>query len=602
MLKRILILFLSFLPLAGVAQPYVAMPAVLGDGAVLQADDIITIWGWANPNSNITVETSWGERAIVKSDYASCWKLRLHTPAPTFEPQSITVSGNKGVKFIVKDILIGQVWLCAGQSNMNWSAAHGVLEPELIESNPSIRVFTVPKKSSPAALDDVKGEWSRCEGDAAKWFSAVGLYFGAKLASELNQPIGLVNVSWGGTPVEVWMRPEDINANAAMIDSWKTLPYSNRKGWLPGGAFNAMISPLKHFACTGVIWYQGESNRGNADFYADEFGLMIEGWRGAFDRELPFYFVQIAPKEYNGGDDQGALVREQQEQVWHAVPKTGMVNISDKVDDLKNIHPKDKRPVGERLAAFALAEVYGKDAGKYKSPYFKSAEIKKNRIIVSFEEASGGLQCSGAAIEGLEIGDSQAFFPAQGMILGEQIVAWSNQVKSPKYVRYAFGLNPGNLSDSAGNPVLPFRSDKTQKERETSVKVSYNSAVELRELKDGAIPFLNRKYPIYGVPKELTGLKMLSHNGGSDITHKITITSDEGGVVMILARDNGRSEKALEGWKPDRSVNIVYKTNDPAKPGILIPWTRRFKKGETVTLEGTEFAGFTLVAPSIVLE
>ena len=604
--------------LCAAAQPFLNLPSLFSDGMVLQADDMVTIWGWCDPNTPVTVEPSWGEKTMAKSDYSGLWKVRVKTPGASFEPASFTVSTKRHPGVTVKDILFGQVWLCTGQSNMNWSAAHGIKDVEMVAENKAIRLFTVPKKASQNPQDNVFGKWSACEGDASKWFSAVGLFFGARLAAELNQPIGLINASWGGTPVELWTPREKMESNHAMMHGWKSLPYATRRGWDIGSAYNAMIAPITPFAVAGAIWYQGEANRRNASLYAEEFSLMIAAWREAFGKEMPFYFVQIAPKDYNGADEQGALVREQQDFVARSVAKTGMVNISDAVDDLKNIHPKNKRPVGERLAAYALAEVYGKEMGKYKSPRYASLEIKKNRAIVSFEEAEGGLECRGSSITGLEIGDGTAFHPAQGMIQGDKMVVWSNQVKSPVAVRYCFGLTIGNVFDKAGNPLLPFRTDspaspeaedeRPAKAAATAVPVSASavtvscSGAEIRTLKEGTAFFTNRKYVVSQVPKVLSGMKMASHDGGSNPPQNIEISVSETCTVRILARNNSRTSGVLADWNPHPEMKVVYPTNDPAKPGEVILWTRLFAAGEKLRLSVADFAGITVIANEIVLK
>ena len=619
MIKKLIILAAALqFALSAAAQPFLNLPSLFSDGMVLQADDMVTIWGWCDPNTPVTVETSWGEKAITKSDFSTLWKVRLKTPKASFDPASFTVSTKRHPGVTVKDILFGQVWLCTGQSNMNWSAAHGIKDVEMVAENKAIRLFTVPKKASQNPQDDVCGKWSACEGDASKWFSAVGLFFGTRLAAELNQPIGLINASWGGTPVELWTPKEKMETNLAMVQGWKSLPYGTRQGWDIGSAYNAMIAPIANFAAAGAIWYQGESNRRNASLYAEEFSLMIAAWREAFGRELPFYFVQIAPKDYNGADDQGALVREQQDMVARSVAKTGMVNISDAVDDIKNIHPKDKRPVGERLAAYALAEVYGKEIGKYKSPRYASMEVKKNRAIISFEEAEGGLECRDSAIAGLEIGDGTAFYPAQGMIQGDKMVVWSNQVKSPVAVRYCFGLTIGNVFDKAGNPLLPFRTDASAAPKAVSESPAKSAAAagavsasavtvscpgaEIRTLQDGTVFFLNRKYVATQVPKGLSGLKIASHEAGSNPPQTIEISVSEACTVKILARNNSRTTGALADWNPHPEMKVVYPTNDPAKPGEVILWTRLFAAGEKLSLSVADFAGITVIANEIVLK
>lgn len=465
MKRTFAILTALLLALAANAQPFISLPSLISDGMVLQADSMVRLWGWADPNVTISIETSWGEKAEVKTGFSTFFSVSLKTPQATFEPQSISFCNNRGGETLTKTvsgILIGQVWLCAGQSNMALAAKNGVIDMnEDIASgniNGKIRLFTAPKHCSLTPQEDVQGHWEVCDTSSVKWFSSVGYYFGNRLQEVLDQPVGLINVSWGGTPVELWVRPEALNQET--VEGWKKLPVAVRDGWDVGTGYNGMIAPVVNMVVSGAIWYQGEANRHNASNYAYSFSKMIQYWREQFQQDLPFYFVQIAPKEYKDNDLRGAIVREQQEEVAKTVENTGIVAIYDVVEDVKDIHPKYKKPVGERLAGQALTDVYGKDMGKVRHAAFASMEIVKNKIIVSFTGAEGGLVCPDKEIIGLEVGDGTALYPAQGKIQGDKLVVWSKEVKDPVCVRYCFSQAIGNLFDIAGLPVLPFRSDK----------------------------------------------------------------------------------------------------------------------------------------------
>lgn len=634
MKKFLLVLAFIAAGLAAKAQPFLNLPSLIGDNMVLQAESVVTLWGWADPNIAVELETSWGEKASVKSGLDSKFVFRVKTPSAGFEPQSITFTTKRGGRTLVRkaeNILIGQVWLCTGQSNMNFAAANGIkdMKEEIASGklNTSLRLFTAPKRAAAYPQVDVEGNWSVCDEAGADWFSAVGYFFGDRLQKELGQPVGLVNASWGGTPVEMWTRPEALDSKAK--DSWETIPYSKRDGWGIGLAYNGMIAPLTDMTVAGAIWYQGEANRFNPDMYAYDFSSMIYDWRAQFRQDLPFYFVQIAPKAYDDGDARGALVREQQEIVSKKVAKTGVVAVYDLIEDLTDIHPKYKRQVGSRLAGQVLTDVYGRNVGKVRHPSFASVEIRKHRCVVSFNDAEGGLVCNDAQIVGLEVSDGSRLYPATGMIQGDKLVVWSDKVSKPVSVRYCFGQTVGNLFDTAGLPVLPFRSDVQDaavaspstiapKEvpapaaRPVEVK-STGKAVgnpagsvtvaapnsEIREFAQESVYFTNRAYKISTLPSWCSGWKMLSIAGGAQEPRAVTVTADEAGTVYVLARHNKIVDPLMEGWNCDLNNKTVYQTGNPEKPGILVLYYRKFSKGETAVIDIPDFAGAVVVAPSM---
>lgn len=601
--------------LTAAAQPFLRLPAVIGDHMVLQENTTVELHGWADPNATITVTPSWGGPVSAKVGYDTAWTVELPTPTASSEPRSITFETNKKVVKKVGDVLIGQVWLCSGQSNMNWSAANGIadMRQELTqEMNPQIRLFTVTKNSTAHPQEDCDGRWEVCDAQSARYFSAVGYFFGKRLAAELGQPVGLVNSSWGGTPVEVWTPASAMNKDAKMVASWKGHPKS-KLGWQIGSLYNAMVCPLLNTAFAGVIWYQGESNKENAALYGDEFRMMIESWRKAFRRELPFYFVQIAPHARTEGGTDGALVREQQARVAATVPGTGMVVISDLVDDVTNIHPRYKKGVGDRLAGWALAEVYGRTGNKYRHASFRSAEFRRSQAIVTFDNAEGGIVCKGDAIAGLELCDaSMKFVPAQGMVDDKngRLVVWSKQATRPVAVRYCFSDGAiGNLFDAAGLPVAPFRSDSDDKaapakqpDDATSrmAVTAQGEGFELRKLAVGQKFFINRVYPLSTVPERFAGFDMLVHAALKNQVQHCKVTAAEKGRLYIAVRRNSITSGDLGGWKPERNSEIRYTTHDKAKPGILYIYYKDVKAGQTVTLPETrDFAGVTLLAAKI---
>ena len=592
-------------------QPFLRLPAVIGDHMVLQANSTVTLWGWADPNTIVTVEPSWCDPVTVKAGFDTAWEVRVQTPSATSTPQSIVFTTKRNARVEVKDILIGQVWLCSGQSNMNYSAANGVLDmrEEMRGSmSPEIRLFTVTKNSTRYPQSDCDGKWEVCTPESANWFSAVGYFFGKYLHEGLGQPVGLVNSSWGGTPVEVWVPYSVMGKNKAMTASWKEHSKSNR--WGIGTIYNGMISPLLNTEFAGVIWYQGESNKENASLYADEFTMMIESWRKAFKKELPFYFVQIAPHSGRVEGTTGALLREQQAKVGASVPRTGMVVISDQVDDVSNIHPKYKKEVGHRLAMWALGDTYGKEGIKFRHPEMALVEYDRSRAIVTFKNAEGGLVCKGSSVAGLEICDkSMEFVPAQGMITdGGKLVVWNKKVKNPVAVRYCWSDGAiGNLFDTAGLPVAPFRSDSPDFVASQVAGMSVPEVTveaegcEVRTFRKGTMIFLNREYPVVELPAGFEGFQALAHEANNTDALEYKVTSQSKGRIYIAVRQNSRTEAGLAGWKQLKDSRIVYTTNGNSKPGILYIYYRNIKPGQTVTLpEVIDFASVTLLAPKIV--
>lgn len=596
------------------AQPILRLPAVIGDHMVLQAQTSARIWGWADPNTTVTLTPSWGEPVTVKAGLDTRWSVELMTPAASDKPQRLQIATKKCTRTI-EDILIGQLWLCSGQSNMNWSAANGILDmrQELQTAMPQqIRLFTVAKNSTSHPQQDCAGKWEVCTPQSAEYFSAVGYFFGKRLHEVLQQPVGLINASWGGTPVEVWTPQQAMTKQPAMIESWKAHP-KNTPGWQIGSLYNAMIEPLLPSSLAGVIWYQGESNKENGKLYAAEFGLMIDSWRKAFGAQLPFYFVQIAPCARAEGQTAGAIVREQQARVAATTPKTGMVVISDLVDDITDIHPRYKKSVGDRLANWALGELYGKTGIKYKHATLRGVEFKRSQAIVSFDNAEGGLRCNDASINGLEICDaSMKFTPAQGMLDAKTgtLVVWSKQVSRPMAVRYCFSDDAiGNIFDAAGLPVAPFRSDADDAAAPARLPdpavsqltvTASGKGFEVRPLAVGTSYFLNREYPISAMPERFAGMQMLAHAATNTDVQHCKVSVREQGRIYIAVRRNSTTSAALAGWKPERNAEIRYTTREAKKPGILSIFYKDVKAGQSIALpETTDFAGVSLLAAKI---
>ena len=322
---------------------------------VLQQNDSVMLWGWAAPGEKIRITTTWSsavDSAVTTRD--AKWQRKIKTPAAG-GPFEITLQGRTTVK--LKNVLIGEVWVCSGQSNMEWSGNHGLKDikaelPSCADNN--IRFFHVPKTTAAYPQDDVKATWTACDSNTLKSFSAVAYFFGKKLKKELNVPVGLINSSWGGTPAEVWTPAELVQGDEKLKSAAAKLAPSNGWPFTPGSSYNAMIAPLTPFRVAGAIWYQGESNVNTAYGYTQLFNTMIGSWRKAWGYDFPFYYVQIAPFRYAPGQ-KAALLREAQTASLQ-YPRTGMAVITDLVDDTTNIHPQNKHDVGLRLANWALGD------------------------------------------------------------------------------------------------------------------------------------------------------------------------------------------------------------------------------------------------------
>lgn len=455
-------MFLLTVSLVFTAAAEIRLPAIFSDNMVLQQQSNVTLWGWSAPGEKIFITHSWNKTTdSVQANGNANWKLSVQTPAAG-GPYTITLKGSNTI--VLKNVLVGEVWVCSGQSNMEWSSLNGLpeMDKELPNSaNPNIRLFHLPKTTANAPQENCAGTWKECNPENLKSFSAVAYFFGKKLQAELNVPIGLINTSWGGTPAEVWTPEEAITSSPVLKEAADKLVKTD---WWPttaGATYNAMIAPITNFNIAGAIWYQGESNTNTASSYDALMRTMIDSWRKAWNKEIPFYYVEIAPFKY-GSKNIGALLREAQTKTMQH-PKTGMVVITDLVEDIKDIHPRQKQGVGNRLAGWALAETYNKTGGVYKSPMYKNLEINKNKATVYFDNAADGLvlkQGDKKAVEFYIAGEDKNFLPADVKIEGDHVILTNKQIKTPVAVRFAFSnTGIGNIFNKAGLPVNPFRTD-----------------------------------------------------------------------------------------------------------------------------------------------
>ncbi len=460
MKKIFLSLWLLGFTLAAHAQ--LRLPAIFDDHMVLQQQSPVPIWGWAHSTQEITIKVSWDTTTIkTKSDNAAFWAATLYTPAAG-GPHTITIKAGGEVRTLT-DVMTGEVWLCSGQSNMEWGMNSSADGKEIINqvNDPNIRLFHIPKSAASDLQVRGEGDWKVCDKESVKYFSAVAYFFGKKLNQNLNIPIGLINASWGGTPAETWMPQEIVNSNPILAKSAEK--QVDDKPWCPsrsGVVFNSMIYPIVPFRLAGALWYQGEANTAAPDTYKLLMENLILEWRKQFLSDFPFYYVQIAPYSGYGEIEKGTLIREQEVKMLQ-IPKTGMVVISDLVDDVKDIHPKYKKPVGERLANVALADTYGRKEIVYQSPLYKSMKIEKGKIRISFDHAPSGLiSKEGQPTEFMIAGEDKKFYPAKAKIDGSNVVVSTKEVKNPVSVRFGWknGSIP-NLFSKEGLPVSCFRTD-----------------------------------------------------------------------------------------------------------------------------------------------
>jgi sialate O-acetylesterase len=464
------------------------LPAIFGDHMVLQADKQPAVWGKADPGQTVSLAID-GHQASATADAQGRWLARL--PEMTDAgPHTLRVSV-AGESRTFTDILVGEVWLCSGQSNMDMRMVK-MPEGEIdAADHPGIRLFRVERASSTTPLDDIDGQWEICTPDNVRDFSASAYYMGRELHQQLETPVGLIHTAWGGTTAEVWTRREVLEANPVLeplvrrhernwqeykeaLDRWWANPGSGSEPTAPEdrrtieGLYNGMIHPLVPYTIRGFAWYQGESNVWRARQYFTLLSEMIIDWRTQWgDMNLPFGIVQLPnyvdPPRVPPGEGSLEELRESQLRVASTLPRTGLIVTID-VGDPTDIHPIDKETVGRRLALWALDEAYGRDWGG-EAPHFYEAKFDtgSNEVALRFEDAEVGLTTSdGGPPRGFVIaGPDRRFRWAQARIEGDVVYVSEAKVTDPKAVRYAWDENPAwaNLTSGNGLPVSPFRTD-----------------------------------------------------------------------------------------------------------------------------------------------
>lgn len=447
--------------------------SVFTDHMVLQQQTEVAVWGWAKPESSVSLISSWNKKKYhVRSNAAGKWKFKIATPLAG-GPYEITISDGSTVT--LKDVLIGEVWFCGGQSNMEMPMKGfkgqpilGSNQAILKSSNAQIRLYTVPRASLTERQENSKpSEWKAAKPETVANFSATAYYFGKLLSEMLQVPVGLINDSYGGSSIEAWMSPEQLKffPEIAIPAKGDTIKEVSRT---PTTLYNGMLYPVVGFGIRGAIWYQGESNYDRPDRYEDLFPAMVAAWRSAWGiGEFPFFYAQIAPYNYaqlppyrTGGKYNSAFVRDAQRKSVHKIPNSGMAVLMD-IGEENSIHPANKEVGGIRLAYLALGNTYGIKGFGYISPAYESIDIKDNKAILKFEGAANGLTSFGKPLTLFEIsGADKQFYPAKAILSGSSITVSAEQVKVPVAVRYAFkDFVNGELFGNDGLPISSFRTD-----------------------------------------------------------------------------------------------------------------------------------------------
>lgn len=462
-------LILSFIMLGFALTGKPVLPEILSDGMVLQQNSKIKIWGKSEGGKTVRINTSWsGDAGTAVADKDGNWLILIKTPEASFKPQSISITD--GEEVVLNNILIGEVWLASGQSNMEmplngfWNnpieGANEVIANSAQYS--SIRFVTIPRVQSFEPLETAEGKWQVCSPSTAAGFSATAFFFAESLHKALNVPIGIIVSSWGGSKVEAWTNREileiypDVNLDEETVNSIN--PMSR-----PLLMYNGMIHPITNYKVNGFIWYQGESNVGAHEVYPERLNNMVTLWRERWgDSEIPFYYAEIAPFDYGEGD-WAAYLREAQYDAQNIISNSGMISTNDLVEDYErnNIHPKNKTDVGKRLAYMALNRKYGFEHVEANGPEFDSMEIVGDRAVISFKYAHNGYNRTNG-IEGFEIaGEDGVFLPAQAVVNHLKVEVFNENISNPVAVRYCFrNFKTGNLANTRGLPVVPFRTNR----------------------------------------------------------------------------------------------------------------------------------------------
>ncbi len=461
-------IFFAFITITTNLFATIKLPAFFGNNMVLQQQTDVAIWGTATENSTVKLLTSWNNKNYaIKAAADGKWRLKIATPKAG-GPYTITISDGKVLK--LENVLIGEVWFCSGQSNMEMplkgymnQPVIGSLEATVNAPALTMRFFTTGKATSANPLDSCKGSWQICNSETAPEFSATAFFFGRMLQKTLNVPIGLIHSSWGGTAIQPWMSEDGCKAFDFIKDTTKAKnPPSS-----PSTLFNAMVNPIVGYGIKGAIWYQGESNRPEPENYEKMMPGLINDWRTKWQiGDFPFYYMQIAPVGKNENPPNSAFLREAQLKASTALPNVGMACILD-IGEQNLVHPANKEIGSNRLAYLALSQTYQIKGISCFSPKFKEVTFKNETAKITFSDAPNGLTSFGKQLSCFEMaGEDKIFHPATAVITREGVTVKAVAVPLPMAVRYAFkSFAVGDLFGTNGLPVSSFRTDDWVREK-----------------------------------------------------------------------------------------------------------------------------------------
>ncbi len=460
-ISAIILLFTASLVMAEVK-----LPAIFGDNMVLQQQTETAIWGKATAASTVRITTSWNKKSYTgRAGNDGNWKIRISTPTAG-GPYSLTISDGNAIT--LKNVMIGEVWVCSGQSNMEMPMKGYRNQPVLgsneyitFSENNNIRLITVPKKVSYVPMDDFEGSWTASDPETVSRFSATAYFFGLMLNKALDVPVGLIHTSWGGTRIEPWISEEGCRNFDFITLSDMAGKSEAPSPQTPTVLYNAMINPIAGYGLRGAIWYQGESNRNQPDQYQKLMPALADNWRLKWAHgDFPMYFVQIAPFDYGPEGLNSAFLREAQLKASAEGKNMGMACLMD-CGEKDCIHPANKKAAGERLALQALVKTYGKKGLACDGPVLKEMKIEGSQVVLTFDNAANGLTSFGKGLSCFEIaGNNKRFYPAEAFISSTGITLFSHSVVQPVAVRYAFkDFITGDLFNTEGLPASSFRTD-----------------------------------------------------------------------------------------------------------------------------------------------